>query len=213
MYRYDIINKLIRENGFTKYLEIGVCNPQDCFDLIQCDTKHGVDPGVEFKENPVEFPITSDYFFSLLNNNDFGEELHPDYKWDVIFIDGLHISTQVMKDILNSLEHLSWNGYLVLHDCNPPTSFMAREDYYIDGEPQPWNGTVWKAIYNVRATRADLDCCVLDTDWGVGIIRKKHSPTIPFDNPFYEYNKMASDRETSLGLIPITEFDTWLNEN
>jgi len=212
MYRYDIINKLIKENGFTKYLEIGVCNPADCFDLIQCETKHGVDPGVEFKENPVEFPITSDYFFSLLNNNDFGPELHPDYKWDVIFIDGLHISNQVMKDILNSLDHLSWNGYILVHDCNPPTKFMAREDYFIDGVQQPWNGTVWKAIYNIRATRSDLDCRTIDTDWGVGIIRKRYSEVIPFDNPFYEYNKMDETREVSLGLLDVEDLDSWLNE-
>jgi gliding motility-associated-like protein len=131
---------------------------------------------------------------------------YPDFKWDVIFIDGLHISTQVMRDILNSLNHLSWNGYILLHDCNPPTIQLAREDYYIDGKQQEWNGTVWKAIYWLRANRADLKVQVVDTDWGVGIIKRESSQSVPFDNPFYEYNQMCSNRKRDLGLISIDEF-------
>lgn len=211
MYRYDIINKIIEENNFKNYLEIGVCNPEDCFDKIICESKDGVDPGVEFTANPVKYRMTSDEFFHLLESNNLDK--HPDFNWDVIFIDGLHISNQVMKDIINSLNHLSWNGYILLHDCNPPTIYMAREDYKVNNEYQPWNGTVWKALYWIRSHRGDLRSCVVDTDWGVGIIKKGNSVTIPFDNPFYEYNKMAEDRRLNLGLIGVNELDKWLSEN
>lgn len=211
MYRYDIINKIIEENNFKNYLEIGVCNPQDCFDKIICESKDGIDPGVEFTPNPVKYRMASDKFFHLLESNNLDK--HPDFNWDVIFIDGLHISNQVMKDIINSLNHLSWNGYILLHDCNPPTIHMAREDYKVNGEYQPWNGTVWKALYWIRSHRGDLRSCVVDTDWGVGIIKKGNSVTIPFDNPFYEYNKMAEDRKLNLGLIGVNELDKWLSEN
>lgn len=211
MYRYDIINKIIEENNFKNYLEIGVCNPEDCFDKIICESKDGIDPGVEFTPNPVKYRMTSDEFFHLLESNNLDK--HPDFNWDVIFIDGLHISNQVMKDIINSLNHLSWNGYILLHDCNPPTIHMAREDYKVNGEYQPWNGTVWKALYWIRSHRGDLRSCVVDTDWGVGIIKKGNSVTIPFDNPFYEYNKMAEDRRLNLGLIGVNELDKWLSEN
>jgi hypothetical protein len=204
MLRYDIINHLIKENDFKSYLEIGVFDPTGCFDLIQCENKEGVDPGVEYKENPVKYKMTSDQFFHFLDTNTLDK--HPDFKWDVIFIDGLHISTQVMRDILNSLNHLSWNGYIVLHDCNPPSIHLAREDYYVDGKQQEWNGTVWKAIYWLRANRGDLKVQVVDTDWGVGIIKKEQSSTIPFDNPFYEYNQMCNNRKRDLGIISIDEF-------
>ena len=69
--------------------------------------------------------MTSDEFFDFLRTNEF------DRKYDVIFIDGLHKSYQVKKDILNSLQFLNPKGYIVLHDCNPPTSWMAREDNMI----------------------------------------------------------------------------------
>lgn len=206
MLRYDIINKLIKDNGFTNYLEIGVCDPRECFDKIECENKDSVDPGVEFPDNPVKYQLTSDEFFHLLNTNKLDKS--PDHKWDVIFIDGLHISTQVMRDILNSLHHLSWNGYILLHDCNPPTIHMGREDYKVNGEYEPWNGTVWKSIYWLRSHRADLTTEVIDTDWGVGIISKQPSDLIPFDNPFYEYNAMAESRNESLGVISIDEFLT-----
>ena len=73
--------------------------------------------------------------------------LSTTYEWDIIFIDGLHISTQVEKDVKNSLNHLSKHGIIVLHDCNP----FLNEDSYTrvieDYWGQMWNGTVWKAVY------------------------------------------------------------------
>ena len=105
MYRFDIINKLIKENNFKNYLEIGVCDPRECFDKIECENKDSVDPGVEFEENPVKYKMTSDEFFAQLKDD------HP--KYDVIFIDGLHLSWQVKKDIENSVKHLSDNGFFM----------------------------------------------------------------------------------------------------
>ena len=52
--------------------------------------------------------MTSDEFFSQ-NKETF----------DLIFIDGLHIHEQVLKDIDNSLNVLNENGVILLHDCLP----------------------------------------------------------------------------------------------
>lgn len=208
MYRFDLINYLIDKYNFKSYLEIGVCNPENCFNLINSENKISVDPGVEYQQNPVDYQMTSDEFFSKLDSNHLN--LHPDTKWDLIFIDGLHISTQVQKDILNSLNHLSWNGFIVLHDCNPPDIFMAREDYYVDGRQRPWNGTTWKAIYWLRTHRNDLKVCTLDTDWGLGVVTRGKSDLIDFDNPFYEYNNMSQNRIKHLNLIQVRELENWL---
>lgn len=210
--RYDIINKIISNNNFSSYLEIGVCDPNDCFNKINCEIKDSVDPGVEFSQNPVKYQYTSDEFFTKLENGDLDKD--PDFKWDVIFIDGLHISEQVLKDVMNSLEHLKPNGYILLHDCNPPEIFYAREDYYINGQQHPWNGTVWKAVYYLRCW-TDLDVCTVDTDWGVSIIRSSKGmnrrPIVKFNNMFYEYNKMSQNRTEDLGLITTDRLESWLN--
>ena len=209
VYRYDLINQLIQKFGFKNYLEIGVSDPSECFNNVICENKMGVDPGLEFPDNPVKYPMTSDNFFLQLENGKL--DLDPGFRWDIIFIDGLHISTQVMKDVINSLYHLNPNGYILLHDCNPETYFMQREDYYIDGVQHPWNGTVWKVIYNLRATRDDLQVCTVNTDWGVGVIRRGNFNPIKFDNPFYEYNQMSNFRRRDLGIIEVHEFEHWIN--
>lgn len=210
MTRYHIINKLIEKNNFKNYLEIGVCNPAYCFDQVACLNKDGVDPGLEYGENPVSYKLTSDLFFDLLDTDRLDKP--KDYKWDVIFIDGLHISNQVQKDILNSLNHLNDGGYIVLHDVSPPSIFRAREDYEVNGISEPWNGTTWKAMYWVRTHRNDLQTCTVNTDEGIGIIRKGTSTPIPFENIFYEYNIMDSNRINDLGLIEVSDLDEWLSK-
>jgi len=208
MNRYDIINELIKKYNYKTYLEIGVRNPDDCFNLINCETKHSVDPGYENNENQVDYQYTSDTFFKLLENK--GLNLLTTYKWDVIFIDGLHISNQVEKDILNSLNHLSENGVIVLHDCNPHNLWMAREDYIIDGIAHGWNGTVWKSIYKLRATRPDLFVCTVDTDYGIGIVKRGKQECCDFNNSFYEYRHFETNKKEYLNLISIEEFKNLL---
>jgi hypothetical protein len=211
MNRYDVINDLIIKNNYKTYLEIGVRNPDECFNLINCETKHSVDPGYEVAlphfniDNLVTYQYTSDTFFKLLENK--GTDLSTTYKWDIIFIDGLHISNQVERDIMNSLNHLAENGVVVLHDCNPPNLWMAREDYIIDGIAHGWNGTVWKSIYKLRATRPDLFVCTVDTDYGIGIVKRGKQECCDFNNSFYEYKEFEKNKKEHLNLISIEEFN------
>lgn len=204
-FRFDIINHLIAKNGFTRYLEIGVRNPDDCFNRINIETKHSVDPCIEIDAD-VNYKLTSDKFFDLLDNSNL--DLESNYKWDVIFVDGLHISDQVERDILNSLNHLSDNGFIIMHDCNPPLISHAREDFHDISMPAggDWNGTTWKSFYKFRATRSDLEMATIDTDWGVGIISRGSQECCPFDNPFFEYRKFEKNRHEYLNLISVNEF-------
>jgi hypothetical protein len=212
MLRYEAINEIIRRNSFTKYLEIGVFYLDECFNQIRCTTKHSVDPGYEVSEgeNPATYKFESDNFFELLREGHLN--LPRDYKWDVIFIDGLHISDQVYRDFLNSKNHLSKNGFIVFHDCNPPNIQMAREDYYIDGKQFPWNGTVWKAIQRIR-TEFDVDFITINDDWGVGVCRPNGTAAYrlsPELNPFYDYRKFEKHRKEILNLREDSEFLDWL---
>lgn len=213
----EIINHLIKTNNFTKYLEIGVFIPADNFDLINVTTKHSVDPCVEFETDNVDYKYTSDDFFSYLENEKL--ELPSDYKWDVIFIDGLHISTQVDTDFNNAFNHLSENGFILIHDANPPTLWHAREDYLVDGIRTSWNGTVWKAIYKLNALRSDLVVHTVggegadgwikgigDCDWGLAVIHRGEQECCEFNNPFYEYRKFEENRKSHLNTINMEQF-------
>lgn len=207
--RTDIINLLVERFGSEcSYLEIGVRNPDDNFNKVNATQKYSVDPGTEFKANPVDFKMTSDDFFRKLNA---GEILTKEIRFDVIFIDGLHLAEQVDKDIRNALSYLSEKGFIVLHDCNPPTEWHAREEF-VQGSQEAWNGTTWKAFAKWRANEKIFSCCV-DTDWGVGIISKRVNigKSSNIDLEFYEYQKLAKRRKEVLGLVTFKEFRKSLN--
>jgi SAM-dependent methyltransferase len=207
--RFDIINFLLTSlNRETSYFEIGVRKPNDNFNKIKASKKYSVDPGLEFEENPVDFKLTSDEFFLALKQGAL--DIDSSFKFDVIFIDGLHLAEQVNKDIENALGVLKDDGYIVLHDCNPPTFAHAREDFYYHSSPAfgSWNGTTWKAFLKARY-RTDISSCTVDTDWGVGIISKskKLCPPPKSLNEFYEYNNFAANRSDQLGLISFVELE------
>lgn len=208
--RTEIINFLLshrrQEGQATSYLEIGVRNPDDNFHHIQSDEKYSVDPGLEYEKNPVDFKMTSDTFFSQL---DQGEILSPSQKFDVIFIDGLHLAEQVDRDITNASNCIKDGGFIVLHDCNPPTEWHAREQYEYELSPASgfWNGTTWKAFVKWRANKEWYSCCV-DTDFGIGIISKNHRLGDPLPmpvNPFFEYQVFNENRNRHLNLLSFVE--------
>ncbi|QOW10878.1 class I SAM-dependent methyltransferase [Kaistella flava (ex Peng et al. 2021)] len=208
--RSDIINFILQNfKRETCYLEIGVRHTNENFDLIRSKIKYSVDPGYESETNDVDFKMTSDEFFAGLREGTF---LNEQLKFDVIFIDGSHLADQVQKDINNSLEYLADDGYIVMHDCNPPTEFHASENYYYRISPSGgyWNGTTWKAFYNARK-RTDIFSCCIDTDWGIGVISRKVDLGKPTNvkNDFFEYYILNRNREESLNLITFEKFKSY----
>ncbi len=202
--RTEIINYLLSlKQGKSTYLEIGVRNPNHNFNLIQADTKYSVDPGLEFKENPVDFVMTSDVFFEQLRK---GAILSNTLKFDVIFIDGLHLAEQVNRDIVNALDFIHERGFIVLHDCNPPSEWHAREtfDYMYTPAEGWWNGTTWKAFLKWRFDATVHSCCI-DSDWGVGILSKTQpiGNCISPVNPFFEFGVFDANRKAHLNLVDL----------
>ncbi len=207
--RTEIINFLLStKQNETSYLEIGVRNPEDNFNHIKANIKYSVDPGIEFLENPVDFKMTSDVFFQKLS---IKEILPNDTKFDVIFIDGLHLAEQADRDIENALMYIKDDGFIVLHDCNPPTEWHTRENFSYTNTPakRAWNGTTWKAFLKWRFNSTVNSCCI-NSDWGVGILSKKYQigKNIEPINYFYEFSSLDKNRKEYLNLI---EFDTLKN--
>jgi len=192
-----ILNQLLTPS--SKYLEIGVCNPQSNFNKIKATNKVGVDPGIEFPDNPVKYQMTSDDFFTRLEHGDL--DIPKNHKWDVIFIDGLHTAEQVERDVLNSLKHIKRKGFIVLHDCNPPTEHHQTPVH----NKGAWNGTVWKAWLKFRE---QYKSCTIDCDWGVGIMTTKLEQT-KF-NITDDYHTFAQNRNVLLNLLHPDQFKHWI---
>lgn len=174
--RYDWMNAVIEKRGAKAYLEIGVRNPEDCFDRIQAPEKTSVDPGVEFEANPVDFPMTSDAFFAHLDSGEL-EGFASDHEWDVIFIDGLHRAAQVDRDIRNAKKHLRQGGMIVLHDCLPMNEHFAHDAYPGKDNLEhkgAWNGSTWRAFYK-HWLEGQTRAYVIAHDWGIGVIDSSKS--------------------------------------
>lgn len=173
------------------YLEIGVRITSDNFDHIPVPNKVGVDPDPNAEAT---YNMTSDEFF----------DAHPNMRFDLIFIDGLHTFEQVAKDIENSLSILNDGGYILLHDLNPPTSFEARDEYLVDGVEYDWCGSSWRGFVKFRCERDDLEMFVVDTDFGCGVIRAGRQ--MPYDGSYETYDDLDADRVRMLNLITVDKF-------
>lgn len=142
--RAAVINT--RVNADTKYLEIGV-EYGECFAQIQCADKTGVDPDPKFNDTRL-VKQTSDDFFAALS---------PEVLYDTIFIDGMHQSDYLLRDLNNSLRHLNAGGTIFIDDIFPAhlqEQYKVPLKHYYEngilkyGEPG-WTGDVWKVIYHL----------------------------------------------------------------
>lgn len=195
MTRAQLINHLIKKNSYKSYLEIGVNTPAQpgwSHDSIDIELKHGVDPNPDVHAT---FPVPSDEFFAT----------HIKQKYDIIFIDGLHIFEQAYRDIINALKWLNDNGTIVVHDCNPTKEITQRRERASD----VWHGDVWKAILKLRTKNPDVDLYTVDTDEGCAIIKKGRQDLLRFDNErndIYTFDFLSKHRKEILKLISVNEF-------
>jgi hypothetical protein len=171
--RWDMLNYLIKLYGYKSYLEIGAAAGYN-FHKINCSHKVCVDPEKKFSE--LTHNCTSDDFFE--NNTE---------TFDLIFIDGLHVSDQVIIDIENSLKILNPMGTIMMHDCLP----ISYEQQTKERTQWNWTGDVWKAFAHYRQ-RPDLTMFTCDTDFGLGFVKKGFQTPwkLPedFDYDYYTQN-------------------------
>lgn len=184
---------MIEENGWNSYLEIG-CAGNHNFDQVQSQHKVGVDP-----HRGGTLRLTSDAFFRINQE-----------RFDLVFIDGLHLKEQVLKDVDNALAILKEGGIILLHDCLPTQEFHQFR------KPTPgkgaWTGDVWKAVVELR-TRSDVDIAVLDCDWGLGVVRRTPNSArlLPDESTNLNWQEYTERRNWLLRVLPIHAFLEWLS--
>ena len=181
----DVINYLIKEFKYSRFLEIGVrmCWDKLSIDHIECEHKDGVDivPG------RCNYTMTSDNFFQTISS---------DQKYDIIYVDGDHEKSQVFKDINNSLKHLNEGGVVLCHDINPQTEKFLAPRYC---------NNCWEAWAELRCTRSDLEMYALNVDLGPGIIRKG-SQKLYASQVEHSWNYLDNNRKDLLNEVTVEEF-------
>jgi hypothetical protein len=190
MNRIKLIQEIIRKQKFRTYLEIGTNKGRSLLP-VRCHLKMAVDPGFKIKpqhilkwymKNPTNFRNryfreTSDDFFK--NREAY---LRKKSYVDIALVDGLHTYEQSLKDVMNVLKYLNPQGLIVMHDCYPPDEVAATPARSVENAieiagdkwKKVWCGEVWKTILYLRKKYPDeLDVCVINADFGLGIVRKK----------------------------------------
>jgi hypothetical protein len=183
---YPIINFYIKKYNYTSYLELGVRDKTNTYNLIECSEKNGVDI------NPNCFP---DY---LMTTDDFFNTISKDKKWDIIFIDADHEKEQVMKDLLNSLNHLNENGTIIMDDINPFTEELTNPLFCHNA---------WEVFATLRKNRDDLEMYGIESSF-CGIVRRgkqiTHNLEIESNFKFLNENRQV--------LLNIKKWEQILNE-
>jgi hypothetical protein len=165
----------------VRYLEIGV---QDGYTLeaVKADEKVAVEPFPRFHpektpRNVSVFPVESDEFFEKYEGSDFL----------VAFIDGLHEAKQTYKDVLNTFNHLSPGGVILLDDVLPLDEPSALPDLDVATIAQAeagishggWYGDVYKVLAAISKFHPELGVALVGntTNHGQALIWRKQSPT------------------------------------
>lgn len=189
MNRTEVINRLIQENGYTSYLEIGVYDGKN-FNAVKASEPTGIDPNLpeSLRSNGNLVNSTSDHFF-----------LNTEMKFDLIFIDGDHEAIQVEKDIVNAYKALNKGGMILLHDCNPP-SYESQVVPRMQGE---YCGTVWMAVVGFQSEYGEkIKTGYFDDPHGLFAIYKTGRFAVKegFTNYDMTYEEFDSRRKELLGI-------------
>jgi len=186
MDKVAFIQEIINCKKAKTYLEVGVAEG-DVFLKIRAKNKIAVDPKFTISKKRKIRSIFKDFsnifnrYYEITSDDFFKKNLSIfTYGLDVIFIDGLHNYNQSLKDVQNCLRFLKEDGVIIMHDCNPPFASAAypamswehAESLQLTGWTGTWCGDVWKTIAYLRATQSNLRICVLDCDYGLGMITK-----------------------------------------
>jgi hypothetical protein len=227
MQRNQLIQSLINKHNFKSYMEIGV-REGHVFFLIKCKNKIAIDPNFAFqwKQNIKRFIslLTGSQFYAMTSDDFFAKHANKvlsTKKLDVALIDGMHEMDFALRDILNSLRYLSDDGFVIVHDCNPISAERACsfEEWKGRDYEGVWNGDVWKSILYLIRNRTDLEVFVIDTDNGLGVIRKSNGvkSTENIDPASFEvirkmtYSDLEKSRTEFLNLKQTTSIKQLLN--
>ena len=162
--RKAVVNLLLAGRPDGAYLEIG-CADNALFDAVMARRKVGVDP-----RQGGTHRMTSDAFFRS----------HAGERFDVVFVDGLHLYDQVRRDLDGALSVLKPDGWIAFHD-------MLPRDWLEEHVPQirtrGWTGDGWKLAFELLAS-PDVDFRLLAIDHGVLVVKPLTGrPRIPDLSP------------------------------
>lgn len=148
------INALARRLGARRYLEIGVSTGQT-FRAVEIAERTGVDPNFRF--DVAEVANATTHLHAMRSDAWFAQAGEAD-PFDIVFIDGLHVFEQVVRDLTNTLARTSWRSPILIDDTVPIDVFSSltsqreavRLRQAVGGTGGAWHGDVFKIVFLIH---------------------------------------------------------------
>jgi hypothetical protein len=163
------INKLLNlTKSSYAYLEVGV-EKGETFSSVNASQKVAVDPKFKFDPKSESFAIDNAYYHEITSDS-FFESIHYTWKFDLIFLDGLHEYEQTYRDFVNSLTILNEKGIIVMDDTFPNDVFSSHRQHSVlkelrskfAGDPSSaWHGDVYKCLLLIAFYHPKVEYCTL----------------------------------------------------
>jgi tetratricopeptide (TPR) repeat protein len=155
----DVISRFHAHLKPKRYVEIGIETGRTLAKARPPTIAIGIDPNpiirVEFEAETKIYPVTSNNFF---DKYDLATEMGRPVV-DFVFLDGLHLFEQTLKDFMNIEKFSTADTVVVIHDCLPLNQFTAARER----QSKFWSGDPWKIIPCLKKYRPDLKLFVIST--------------------------------------------------
>lgn len=198
----DVLAAIHDGGDVHRYIEIGTHAGQSLALAHNAQRAIGVDPEPvvdrPLSKSTQVFSTESDRFFS---DNNMDHVLGGPA--DLGFVDGLHLSEQCLRDILNLAPYIRAGGLVAVHDCWPPHPAVATRDW----TTFLWTGDVWRALAYLVDHRPELQIAVVATrPSGVGLIAGLNAshyadPTVIDSALFAPYTDLNRDLLSRITLL------------
>ena len=177
---HQVINKFVKDNSFTSYIELGLRDPNSTFNHVICERKESVD----LVSCGATHTMSTDEYFAGPGADD---------SFDIYLHDASHYHDIVRVDVKNIFARWKDNSILVIDDVNPEELWLLDEQ---------WCGTAWQVWAELRQ-RDDLEMHIF-RGTRFGYIKK--GKQIPFTKtiiPTFEF--LEENREELMNFIDFDE--------
>ncbi|HTQ07194.1 MAG TPA: class I SAM-dependent methyltransferase [Polyangiaceae bacterium] len=170
----DVLRNIHAALRPERYLEIGVAAGATLALAATARVAVGVDPVAAPLEHvlPAGAQVlneTSDAFFAKHTR----DQLFGTGPVDLVFIDGLHLFEQALRDFVHAERWCGRESTIVFHDCVPITRATASRDR----STRFWVGDTWKAAWALARRRPDLRLRTLLTPPSGLVVVRRLDPT------------------------------------
>lgn len=185
--RHAVLRRLTALYPDARYLEVGVSRGVT-FHRVPAASKVAVDPVFDFDVAARQAENSAAEYHEVTSDEYFATVIEPGREFDVIYLDGLHVLEQTLRDLMNAVHHLAADGVIVIDDTRPPTylaSLPDRQNYFtvrswlgVDDQ-LAWMGDIYRLVYFIETFCPHLSYRTIGDNHGQTVVWRTRRTAVP----------------------------------